>query len=54
MFITQQGSHVHYTAGKDRPITINAKDPIPTHIVKNALKTLEMSHDDFWEIYDTC
>ena len=49
-----KGGHEHWTrADLTRPITIQTHvDSIPEFIVKNNLRNLNMSSEDFWRIME--
>lgn len=48
-----KGGHKHYTRSDlNRPITIQSHiDPIPEFIVRNALRSLNLSKDDFCKLF---
>lgn len=47
-----KGGHEHWTrADLNRPITVQTHvDPVPEFIIRNALRTLGLSKQDFFEI----
>jgi predicted RNA binding protein YcfA (HicA-like mRNA interferase family) len=49
-----KGVHEHWTKpGINRPLTFQSnKDPIPEFIVKNLLRVLELSKDDYFRIME--
>lgn len=49
----KNGHAKYFRADLGRPIIFQTHiDPIPEFIVKNALRTLEISKKDFWEILE--
>lgn len=49
-----KGGHEHWTrADLPRPITVQTHvDPVPEFIIKNALRTLGMTKEDFWQVVE--
>ena len=52
-FVRQKGSHRSYQrAGLNRPIIVPYRKEIPVYIIKNTLRNLGMSTDNFLVIID--
>ena len=49
-----KGGHEHWTRDDlDRPITFQShEDPVPEFIIKNGLRTLNLSREDFFKVID--
>lgn len=49
-----KGGHEHWTrADLPRPITVQPLvNPVPEFIIKNALRTLGMTKEDFWRVVE--
>ena len=50
---TTDGHEVWTKSGLTRPIIFQTHiDPVPEFIIRNALRSLEISKNDFWEILE--
>ena len=50
---TNVGHEIWFKPGLTRPITFQTHiSPVPEFIIKNALRTLELSKDQFWNILE--
>jgi len=51
--IRTKGGHETWSCNKTRPIVIQSHiDPVPMFIVKNNLRTLELTNEDLFEFLD--
>ena len=49
-----KGGHEHWSRGDlNRPVTVQTHiDPVPEFIIKNGLRILKMSREDFWRVLE--
>jgi predicted RNA binding protein YcfA (HicA-like mRNA interferase family) len=53
-FARQQGSHRSYTKpGISRPVIIPTYDEVPVTVIRNNLKTAEISRDEYFRLLET-
>ena len=53
-YVRQRGSHrVYWRSGFKRPIILPTYDSLPIHIIKNALRLLGLSTEEYLKILDS-
>jgi len=53
-FARQQGSHRAYTRpGISRPVIIPTYDEVPVTVIRNNLKTAQISRDEYFRLLET-
>jgi predicted RNA binding protein YcfA (HicA-like mRNA interferase family) len=54
-FVRQEGSHRSYTKpGVARPVVIPAYREVPIFVIRNNLKTANLSRDDYFRLLEQC